>query len=186
MNIRVAKPEDAKKLVEIYSYYVKETAVSFEHVVPTEEEFGNRIVNTLKEYPYLVAEEDDEIIGYVYASQFHSRIAYKHCAELSIYLDHNKRRNGVGRALYNEIERILLKQNIVSLHACIAVPDDDLNYVTSDSELFHSKMGFEKVGTHSRCGYKFNRWFSIIWMDKDIAPKTSDIEPFIEFNKLSI
>lgn len=186
MNIRVARPEDAKRLVEIYSYYVKETAVSFEHTVPSEEEFRNRIVNTLKEYPYLVAEEDGEITGYVYASQFHSRIAYKHCAELSIYLDHNKRRNGAGRALYNEIERILLKQNIVSLHACIAVPDDDLTYVTSDSEIFHSKMGFKKVGTHSRCGYKFNRWFSIIWMDKDIAPKTADIESFIEFNKLSI
>jgi len=186
MIIRPATSDDAAKLVDIYSYYVVNTAVSFEYEIPSVEDFRGRISNTLKEYPCLVAEEDGEILGYVYASGFHSRMAYKHCAELSIYLNKDERGRGLGRILYNKIEEILLKQNIVSLHACIAIPDGEDEYVTSDSEHFHEKMGFKRVGIHERCGFKFNRWYSIIWMDKEIAPKTTNPNPFVPFSDLDI
>ncbi|MEF2592164.1 MAG: GNAT family N-acetyltransferase, partial [Blautia obeum] len=34
IKIRTAKVEDAEKLLDIYSYYVKKTAVTFEYEVP--------------------------------------------------------------------------------------------------------------------------------------------------------
>ena len=109
MNIRIARLDDAKRLLDIYGYYVTNTAVSFEYDIPSEEDFCGRIENTLKKYPYLVAEEDGKIVGYTYASQFHSRKAYLHGAELSIYVDREYRGKGIGKRLYREIQDILIK-----------------------------------------------------------------------------
>ena len=43
ITIREAKLEDAERLVEIYSHYVLNTAVSFEYEVPTVAEFQERM-----------------------------------------------------------------------------------------------------------------------------------------------
>ena len=79
MVIRTAKTEDAESLLKIYSYYVENTAISFEYVTPSPEEFGKRISDTLKKYPYIVIEEDGLIKGYAYAGVFKGRAAYDHC-----------------------------------------------------------------------------------------------------------
>lgn len=86
MKIRVATEEDAESIQRIYAPYVENTAVTFEYDVPSVDEFRRRIANTLKEYPYLVAVEQERMVGYAYASSFHARAAYKHTAEVSIYL----------------------------------------------------------------------------------------------------
>lgn len=62
IKIRTAKVEDAEKLLDIYSYYVKKTAVTFEYEVPSVEEFQERIRHISSHYPYLIAEEEGEII----------------------------------------------------------------------------------------------------------------------------
>ena len=95
MQIRIATIEDAEEIRTVYAPYVINTAVSFEYDVPTTEEFKIRIENTLKNYPYLVAIENDSIVGYAYASSFHSREAYQHSAELSVYIKEEKRRKGI-------------------------------------------------------------------------------------------
>ena len=184
MEIRIATIADAEAIREIYAPYVLNTAVSFEYEIPSVEEFKNRIKNTLKEYPYLVAVENDTIIGYSYASSFHSREAYKHSAELSVYIRQDDRRRGIGSSLYSELEKLLIKQNIYTVHACIASPDGTDKYLTNDSERFHTKMGFEIVGRHTGCGYKFGKWYSIIWMDKVINPKPDNPQAFIPFNQM--
>ena len=68
--VRLATLEDAAELLAIYAPYVEQTAITFEYVVPTVEEFEARIRNTLKKYPYLVAEQHGEILGYAYAGEF--------------------------------------------------------------------------------------------------------------------
>ena len=73
MQIRVAEEKDAAALVEIYSYYVEKTAVTFEYETPSVEEFTRRIRDIQKKYPYIVAEENGEILGYAYGSAFHPR-----------------------------------------------------------------------------------------------------------------
>ena len=84
--IRKAKPEDAEQLLAIYTPYVTNTAITFEYEVPTVDEFRHRIINTLKKYPYLVAENENGIvIGYAYASPFKGRAAYDWAVETSIY-----------------------------------------------------------------------------------------------------
>ena len=68
LRIRIATPEDAARLVAIYAPYVENTSITFEYIVPSPEEFADRIRHTLTRYPYLVAELDGEPAGYAYAS----------------------------------------------------------------------------------------------------------------------
>ena len=88
MNVRMAKVEDAKDLLNIYEYYVTNTPITFEYDVPTIEEFKNRIETTLKRYPYIVAEENGKIYGYAYAGAFKCRRAYDWSVETSIYVQY--------------------------------------------------------------------------------------------------
>lgn len=169
MEIRSANTSDAARLLNIYAYYVENTAVSFECEVPTTGEFTNRVANTLERYPYLIVEDNDEIKGYAYAGPLSTRAAYDRSCEVSIYLDCRARRRGYGRALYEELEHRLSGMGILNLYACIASPVAEDEYLTSDSELFHARMGFEKVGEFHRCGHKFGRWYNVVWMEKLIG-----------------
>ena len=87
IKIRTAKVEDAEKLLDIYSYYVKKTAVTFEYEVPSVEEFQERIRHISSHYPYLIAEEEGEIIGYSYADRLRPRAAFGWDVEMTIYLN---------------------------------------------------------------------------------------------------
>ena len=164
MQIRVAGENDAAVLVEIYSYYVEKTAVTFEYETPSVEEFAGRIRDIQKKYPYIVAEEDGEILGYAYGSAFHPRSAYGWCAEMSIYVKHDRRGIGAGGRLYRALESLLAEMGVLNLNACIAVPQKEDEYLTNASVDFHKHFGYKRVGMFHRCGYKFNRWYDMIWM----------------------
>ena len=169
MLIRDAMPEDAGRLLEIYAWYVENTAITFEYDVPTPEEFESRVRATLAHYPYLVVEEDGMVQGYAYAGPFVGRAAYRHSCELSIYLDHRAKGKGYGRALYEALEKKLKAMGILNLYACIGDPVVEDEYLTRNSEQFHRHLGFAKVGEFHRCGYKFGRWYNMIWMEKIIG-----------------
>ena len=169
MKIRMAELADAERLREIYAWYVENTAITFEYEVPSQEEFRGRIAKTLKDYPYLVLEEDGLVWGYAYAGPFVGRAAYRFSCEVSIYLDHKARGRGYGRRLYEALEEELSKRGIRNLYACIGDPIIEDETLTRQSEEFHGHMGYVKVGEFHRCGYKFRRWYNMIWMEKFIA-----------------
>ena len=109
-------------------------------------------------------------MGYAYAGAFVGRAAYDHSCELSIYLDHSAKRRGFGRALYDAMESALKAMGITNMYACIGDPPDaEDEYLTRNSEHFHEHLGFVKVGTFHKCGYKFGRWYNMIWMEKIIG-----------------
>jgi phosphinothricin acetyltransferase len=169
LRIRSAQAGDAGHLLEIYGHYVRNTAISFEYVVPSADEFSARIENTLRRYPYLVLEKDGEIQGYTYAGVFKGRAAYDYSCEVSIYLSHDVRGQGYGRLLYEALQEKLKVQGIRNLYACIASPVIEDEYLTRNSEQFHQHMGYQRVGEFHKCAYKFNRWYNMIWMEKIIG-----------------
>ena len=166
--IRDAKPEDAERLVEIYSYYVLNTAVSFEYKAPSVEEFKERIITTTENYPYLVCEKNNKVVGYAYAGAYSTREAYSWTATTSIYLDKGCRRQGIGSALYEYLENRLRKQGIVNTLAGVAYCVKQDEYLSHDSFKFHSKMGYTKVAHMESIGKKFDRWYDLLWMQKKI------------------
>ena len=172
--IRSAALSDAKRLLEIYAYYVRETAVSFEYDVPSLSEFETRMRNTLKNYPYLVIEVNGRIAGYAYAGPFVGRQAYDRSCELSIYLDRTACKHGLGRRLYEAMESELKKRGFLNLYASIAYPESEDEFLTRNSADFHAHMGFSEVGRFHKCGHKFGRWYDMIWMEKIIGDHTGD------------
>lgn len=183
--IRLAIPNDAEALLAIYAPYVRDTAITFEYDVPALPEFRKRIESILEKYPYLVAERNGIPTGYAYAGPFHPRAAYQHSAELSIYLSQDSRGQGIGKALYRHLEEILLSQGVYNLEACITLAEKGDPYVPSTSPLFHRALGFRTVARFTQCGYKFGRWFDVIWMEKLIGQRPVHPEPFIPFPELA-
>ena len=168
-TIRTATPEDAARILEIYAYYVEHTAISFEYTVPTLSEFQNRIKRTLERYPYLVIETDDGIQGYAYAGSFIGRAAYQYSCEMTIYLDPHSHKQGLGRKLYEALENRLKEMGFLNLYACIGYPETEDEYLNRNSADFHAHLGYTKAGTFHKCGYKFDRWYDMIWMEKLIG-----------------
>ena len=182
--IRIAKEDDAEELLKIYSYYVKNTAITFEQKVPSLEEFSNRIKETLINYPYLVAIVDGKIIGYIYASRFRTRESYICSAATSIYIEKSYQRKGIGKKLYSELCNILLKQNITNVYAGVANPIEEDEYLTHNSEYFHKSMGFEIVAKYNKCANKFAKWYNLIEMEKIIGKHSNQQKDFIPFKSL--
>ncbi|WP_297917684.1 GNAT family N-acetyltransferase [uncultured Campylobacter sp.] len=232
IKLRLAMPQDADALLEIYAPYVKQTAISFKYDVSSAAEFAGRIEQTLQRYPYLLAYASDEaacaddernenfkifasaagagseilpadearnrasgaakqsgvnlkpgqILGYAYASAFKERAAYDWSAECSVYVSQNVRALGIGRLLYEALQRALRAQNIVDMNACIAYGDDE--YLNDASVRFHERMGFRFVGRFERCAYKFGRWYDMAWMQKPIGEHLQNqpaMRPFARF-----
>ena len=186
MEIRPAALADAEAILAIYAPYVQSTAITFEYEVPDPEAFRSRMEGILKNYPYLVASENGKITGYAYAGPFHPRAAYQHAAEMSVYLDMQCRYRGIGRILYRELEKRLIRQNVFSLYACVTTTGRaDDPYVSDASIRFHEKMGYVPVGEYHQCGYKFNRWYDVTWLEKDLGTRPENPEPFIPWPILS-
>ena len=166
ITIRSATVEDAAAILNIYSYYIENTAITMEYEVPTVEQFEGRIRKTLENYPYLVAEQEGKIIGYAYAGRFHERAAFYRSAEVSIYIHKDAQKCGLGRRFYEEIEKILEEQGILNVYASIAYTDVEDEYLTNNSTQFHEHMGYKKVAQFNNCCIKFGRWYHLIWMEK--------------------
>ena len=106
-KIRLARPQDAEELLEIFRPYVLETAVAFNYEPPTLEEFRDTMEDRLRRYPYLVAETEEGLMGYAYASPFKARAAYDWAVETSIYVKQGHPGQGYGRLLHDRLEELL-------------------------------------------------------------------------------
>lgn len=177
LRLRTACPEDGERLVRLYAPYVRETAVTFEYEAPSAEEFSSRIRETLKRYPYFVAEWGGEPVGYAYASPFHTRAAYQWAAETSVYVKQGLHGKGVGKALYKSLEDALRKQNVQNVNACITYPNEE-------SIRFHEKLGYRTAARFSKCGFKLGRWWDMVWMEKFLGGHDTPPVPFVPFPEL--
>lgn len=161
LNIRPIETGDIERCLEIYNYYIENTTITFEEEPLTLSEFSERIKGITKSYPFLVAEESGNVVGYAYFDVFNARSAYRHTADLSVYLDKNCLSKGVGSLLYKELERKAPNyeiNNIVSL-------------ITSENEksvAFHKKNGFTLKGELTDVGVKFNRVLSVFFYQKSV------------------
>ena len=177
ITVRDAALADAPRILEIYAYYVKNTVITFEYDVPSLAEFENRMRRTMQKYPYLVVEQAGRVMGYAYAGPFVGRAAYDWACELTIYLDHTAQKGGLGRTLYEALAERLKAMGILNLYACIGYPQVEDEYLTKNSAEFHAHLGFTLAGTFRNCGYKFGRWYDMIWMEKIIGEHRKDQPP---------
>lgn len=182
--IRPASLEDAAAILAVYTPYVEQTAITFEWDPPSLVEFRGRMERILETHPFLAAEREGELLGYAYTGPFVGRSAYSWSAETTIYLRMDCRKLGVGGRLYRALEEVSRARGIRNLYACIGDPEEEDEYLTRNSQRFHEHMGYGLVGRFDRCGYKFGRWYHMIWMEKLIGDHEDRPSPVIPFREL--
>lgn len=165
--IRLATPEDAAAIREIYAPYVEESTVTFELDVPTVETIRRRVLAKTVAYPWFVCEREGRVVGYAYAGPLRERAAYQWLVETSVYVDRSEQGERVGRALYTALLDCLSVQGFRDAYAVITVPN-------LQSVGFHESMGFDRVAHFARMGYKGGEWCDVEWWRRPLGDRSSD------------
>lgn len=153
--IRVAKTEDAFKIAEIYNHYIANTIITFEKEPVTADEISTRITDVFSSsLPWLVLENNDEVIGYAYATKWRARPAYKNSVETTIYLAKDSGGKGFGKLLYSTLISTLTTSGFHTAIGGIALPNEA-------SVGLHESLGFKKVAHFHEVGYKFDTWIDV-------------------------
>lgn len=161
---------DAAGCLEIYAPFVRDTAVSFEEVVPSLADFEERVRLTSRAYPWLVFEAGGAVAGYAYGSSHRSRAAYRWAVDVSVYVSPVHHGKGIGRRLYTELFERLKHQGFYVACAGITLPNDA-------SVGLHSAMGFQPVGVYRRIGWKAGAWHDVSWWQLELQPATTTQPP---------
>jgi phosphinothricin acetyltransferase len=162
--IRPSRDEDLDAITRIYGHHVLHGTGTFETTPPSLADMTARRADVLgKGLPWLVAEEDGQVLGFAYGNWFKPRPAYRFSVEDSIYMDPAAHRKGLGRALLAELLAVLERTGTRKVMAVIG----DSNNAGSIG--VHRALGFEMVGVVQSCGWKFDRWLDIVMMQKTLG-----------------
>ena len=167
-TIRVATPEDAEAILAIYAPIVRETAISFEVEPPTRVEMqaAHRQDTAATALARLCAA--GEVLGYVYASPHRARAAYQWSVDVTVYIQAQARRTGIGRALYHALFAAVDScKGFTNCYAGITLPNPA-------SVGLHEALGFQPVGVYQAVGYKLGAWHDVGWWQRGLpaAPES--------------
>ncbi len=171
--IRLVRADDADRIAELYAPYVTRHATSFELVPPDAATMATRLAKVLQQWPWLVWADELGVQGYAYASPYAERACYQWSVTVSVYVADSLQRGGVGRALYERLFGILLRQGVYNAFAGITLPNEA-------SVGLHRAMGFEPVGVYPRAGFKLGAWHDVGWMGRALrepAPGETPLAP---------
>jgi phosphinothricin acetyltransferase len=164
LTVRPATPQDAAVLAAIYAPFVEQTAISFEEVPPTAEEFARRIDKSLSRWQWLVAEVEGIAAGYAYGSPHRERAAYRWSVEVSAYVDPRFQRRGIARTLYGALFDDLAAKGFCTAFAGITLPNDA-------SVGLHTAVGFAPIGVFRSIGWKFGQWHDVAWFQRALRDR---------------
>lgn len=161
LAIRPSREEDIAAITAIYAHHVRHGTGTFETEPPSPAEIASRRADVLaRNLPYLVAEEDGEVLGFAYCNWFKPRPAYRFSAEDSIYVSESARGKGLGAKLLAALSQAAEAAGVRKL---IAVIGDSAN---AGSIGVHRSLGFTHVGVLKDCGWKFGEWRDVVLMEK--------------------
>ena len=155
VRVRDATGDDVEAIADIYGTYVNGSVVSFEETAPDGEQMLVRMLAEPR-LPWLVADGDNGLLGYAYASTHRQRAAYRWSVDCSVYLKAGEVGRGVGSLLYSRLLPTLRDLGYHRAYAGIALPNDA-------SVGFHESMGFVLVGVFEGVGYKQGDWRDVGW-----------------------
>jgi phosphinothricin acetyltransferase len=161
--VRDLVDSDIIEVTDIYNYYVKNSTATFDEDILSYDQFKNRCDVVRAIYPFLVYEEDGQILGYAYLNKFSLRTAYRFTADLSIYIRNDYLGKGIGEILYKRLEAKAINMGIRNIVSIITSSNQE-------SIKFHTKMGFLVDGIMKNFGYKNNLWLGVYYMSKNINP----------------
>jgi phosphinothricin acetyltransferase len=149
--IRAFHTNDTKELLDIYNFYVLNSTSTFDDVPLTFEEFSEKLTGISSNYPFIVFEENDEILGYAYGSKFRPKPAYNKTVESTVYVKNGVLGKQIGTKLYTELLKLLKQENYHIVLGVLTLPNDA-------SVKLHEKFGFTQVAYLKQVGFKFGKW----------------------------
>ncbi|MEP1472541.1 MAG: N-acetyltransferase family protein [Halieaceae bacterium] len=153
--IRPAGLQDSAALCEIYNHYIANTFITFEEDLLSESDMEQRQQNVhAAGLPWLIAEDRGAVIGYAYGNTWKERTAYRHTAEVTVYLAPTCVGRGAGSSLYQGLFAALKDSAVHIAIGGIALPNEA-------SVALHEKMGMKKVAHFNEVGYKFGKWIDV-------------------------
>ena len=165
MLVRPAALQDLPAIQAIYAHHVRHGLASFEEEAPPLEEMRRRFEAVTGDgLPYLVAEEQGEVLGYGYCTLYRTRSAYRHTLEDSVYVKQGRQGKGVGKAVLAEL---IARCEALNYRQVIAVIGDSAN---AASIAVHASLGFVRAGNLRSTGYKFGRWVDSVLMQLPLGP----------------
>ena len=157
--IRIATEADVPAILDLYAPYILNSTATFSYDVPCQRSFLQYFYEITAQFPWLVWEENGEILGYAYASRPYERTACAWCAEPSVYIKPSAHRRGIATRLYAALETILKEQGYQVLYALITEEN-------TPSLRLHERLGYRHRVTFPDIGFKFGRWLGLVWMEK--------------------
>jgi phosphinothricin acetyltransferase len=160
IKIRDYQIQDCPVILDIINDAILNSSALYdynERTLPTQEAIFDEKLQ--KGFPVIVAEINNEVVGFGYYNEFRFREAYKFTVEHSVYANKNYIGKGIGKLMLTELIERAKQQN---LHTMIGVIDSE----NTNSIDFHKKFGFEEVGFLKETGFKFNRWLHSVFMQK--------------------
>lgn len=163
MIVRPVSVGDADAIAAIYAHHVAHGTATFDTVAPDAAQMRDKIAATLAAgWPWLVAEEDGELVGYAYATQFRDRAAYRHSCEDSIYVAEGRQGRGIGSALLGQLLKSATATGFLQMIAVIGGGEPA-------SIALHARHGFFHSGRLRNVGRKFDRWLDTVYMQKALT-----------------
>lgn len=170
-RIRHAVATDIPSMTLIYAHHVMHGTGSFEEDAPSESVMHERWqTRDQAGYPTLIAELNDNTMGFAYAGNYKSRSAYRFTVEDSIYVSPDFVGQGVGLSL---LETLIAECQQRGYRQMMAVIGDSQNTASIG---LHKRCGFKQLGTAKGLGYKFDRWLDIVYMQRALIEPTLETE----------
>ncbi|MBV1909779.1 MAG: GNAT family N-acetyltransferase [Kangiellaceae bacterium] len=158
--IRDVLPSDASAIVNIYNHYVLNSVVTFELDPITIKDMSQRIETvSSSELPWVVATENEQVVGYAYGTKWKERAAYRFSVETTVYLDPGSKKKGWGTKLYNKLFNKLEEMNVHLAIGGITLPNEA-------SIALHEKLGMTQVAHFNQIGFKFDQWLDVGYWQK--------------------
>ena len=158
INIRPYQIEDTQSILDIVNHTILDSTALYDYNPRSYEQQKTILTEKIKKnFPILIAEIENKVVGFAFYSEFRYREAYQYTVEHSVYIDHQNQGKGIGKLLLQKLIESAKEQN---LHTMIGVIDSE----NKDSILFHEKFGFKTVGIIKESGYKFDRWLDSVFM----------------------
>lgn len=169
-RLRLATEADAEAVRRIYAPYVEDTAITFELTPPSADDLRDRIQKKLVDFPWLVCEVGDNIVGYAYAGPVQKREAYQWSVESSVYVDETAHGQGIGSELYESLFALLELQGYIRVYALVTLPNPA-------SVSIHESFGFEQEAEFEKMGHKNGAWHDVGWWSLALRDHPDDPYP---------
>lgn len=164
-QIRFATLNDLEQILTIYNHEILTGTANWNDQAVALEQYQQRFQEMQQQqFPMIVVEDQSlrKIAGYAYYSAFRSISGYRHSIEHSVFIDPNYARQGLGKALMQQLIHLATQQH---MHVMVAAIDSE----NTGSIVLHQQLGFIQTGYMQQVGQKFGQWRDLVWMQLQLS-----------------